>query len=37
MVRYKDTSQLIGRDVEDRGWQQLAIEGFFQDDEADHA
>lgn len=33
---YKDTSQLIGREVEHLDWQRLGLENFFQDDEANH-
>lgn len=34
---YKDMPQLIGRDVEDLEWQQLALERFFHDDSPDDA
>ena len=33
---YRDMPLLIGRDVEDLDWQRLALESFFQHDEADH-
>jgi hypothetical protein len=33
---YKDMPLLIGRDVEDLDWRRLALESFFQHDEADH-